>query len=363
MTAKRSRLAWTGLCLAAAACAVALAAPIQARPRRSAATAALDDRLYEIALSSSTPKIYQDRLKRLLKKHENQRLRVLKMRQRQNQGKGTRRRGFGPAARLSRMNVPDPALRRMLRGRGGEVRRADRAGVQVPANALSENSDITVSQPDAVDEAARQAVAANGGKAQASLPVAFGPEGTTFSEPVTITLPYDAVLVASQGLREEDLKVHYWNPRSQRWEDLPSTVDWAQKTVSAKTTHFSVYQVLGPGGGIGVAAADAAFGFKAAYAFPNPSRSGAAVTFRVQPGLADSVTVRVYDVAGRKVHESSDFRSLGSFDDGNGLGVQFTYEHVWDVSGVGSGVYTFSVTARKAGEQDIRKTGKAGVIR
>jgi hypothetical protein len=221
-----------------------------------------------------------------------------------------------------------------------------------------------VSQPDAAEEPPRQAVAANGGKAQASLPVAFGPEGTTFSEPVTITLPYDPVLVASQGLREADLKVHYWDPRSQRWEDLASTVDWAQRTVSAKTTHFSVYQVLGDGGGgIGVAAADAAFGFKAAYAFPNPVRGQGTVTIRAQPGLADSVTVRVYDVTGRKVHESSDFRSLGAFDDGNGQGQQFTYEHVWDVSGVGSGVYTYVVVARKAGEQDVRKTGKVAVVK
>lgn len=363
MTAKRSGLGRLGAWLVAAACAAVLTAPSQAEPRRSQTRATLDDRLYEIALSSSTPDAYRKRLERLLKRREHERTRALKMRQGPRRGGALGPQGLGPAARLARMSVPDPALRRLLRGRGGEVRRADRAAVVVPPAALGENSDITVSQPGAADEAARQAVAANAGKAQASLPVAFGPEGTTFLEPVTVTLPYDAALVASQGLREADLKVHYWNARSQRWEDLPSTVDQAQKTVSAQTTHFSVYQVLAPGGGIGAAAADAGFGFKAAYAFPNPSRSGAAVTFRVQPGPADSITVRVYDVAGRKVHESYDFRSLGAFDDGNGLGQQFTYEHVWDVSGVGSGVYTYAVVARKAGERDIRKAGKVAVVK
>lgn len=359
MTAKRSRFSGIGLCLAAAACA-ALSAPVHAQRPETA----LDDRLYEIALSSSTPKVYQDRLKRLLKKRENQRARQLKAKQGRQRVRPGRRRGIGVAARLDRLPVPDPALKHLLSGHGGEVRRADRAAVSVPANALPQNLDITVSQPDAVDENARQTVAANGGKAQASLPVAFGPEGTTFSEPVTITLPYDPVLVASQGLREADLKVHYWNPRQQRWEDLPSTVDWVQRIVSAQTTHFSVYQVLGPGGaGIGVAAADASFGFKATYAFPNPVRGQGTATIRVQPGLADSVEVRVYDLSGRKVHSSSDFRSLGAFDDGNGLGQQFTYEHVWDVSGIGSGVYTYAVVARKAGEQDIRKTGKVGVVK
>jgi hypothetical protein len=349
-----------GLWAAVAACVAALAAPAHAAQR---VETVLDDRLYEIALSSSTPKVYQDRLKRLLKKRENQRLGQLKVTQWRQQSRPIQRRGIGVAARLERLPIPDPALKRILRSHGGEVRRADRAAVSVPANALPQNLDITISQPDAADVAARVAVAANAGKAQASLPVAFGPQGTIFLEPVTITLPYDPVLVASQGLREADLKVHYWNPRQQRWEDLPSTVDWALKTVSAKTTHFSVYQVLGPGGGIGVAAANATFGFKAAYAFPNPVRGQSTATIRVQPGLADSVEVRVYDLSGRKVHSSSDFRSLGAFDDGNGLGAQFTYEHVWDVSGIGSGVYTFAVVARKAGEQDIRKTGKLGVVK
>ncbi|OGR97713.1 MAG: hypothetical protein A2V88_03475 [Elusimicrobia bacterium RBG_16_66_12] len=358
MTAKRSRLGGLGLWLAAAACVAALAAPIRAQGPKTA----LDDHLYEIALSSSTPKIYRDRLKRLIKKRENQRAHQLKAKQGRQRGRSDHRRGIGAAARLGGPTVPDPALKHLLRGHGGEVRRADRAAVTVPANALPQNLDVTVSQPDAADELARQTVAANAGKAQASLPVAFGPEGTTFTEPVTITLPYDPVLVASQGLREADLKVHYWDSRQQRWEDLPSTVDWTQGTVSAQTTHFSVYQVLVPWG-IGVAAADASFGLKAAYAFPNPVRGQSAVTIRVQPGLSDSVEVHIYDLSGRKIHSSSDFRSVGAFDDGNGQGPQFTYEHTWDVSGISSGIYTYVVTARKAGEQDIRKTGRVGVIK
>jgi hypothetical protein len=350
----RPRLGVAGLWLVAAACA-ALAVPAHAAKRGETV---LDDRLYEIALSSSTPKVYQNRLKKLLKKREDQRAQKLRAKQGRQRG----RRGIGVAALIEQ--TPVPALKHLLTGHGGEVRRADRAAVLVPANALSQNLDITVSQPDAADEGARLAVAANGGKASASVPVAFGPEGTVFLEPVTITLPYDSALVASKGLREADLKVHYWNSRQQRWEVLPSTVDWALRTVSAPTTHFSVYQVLGPGGaGIGVAAADPSFGFKAVYTFPNPVRGQNTATIRVQPGLADSVEVRVYDLSGRTVHSSTDFRSLGAYDDGNGLGAQFTYEHVWDVSGIGSGVYTYAVVARKAGEKEIRKTGKVGIVK
>lgn len=176
---------------------------------------------------------------------------------------------------------------------------------------------------------------------------------------MTLTLPYDANLVAAQGIREDELKVYYWNPTLKDWQVMPSTVDKRNKTVNAQTTHFSAYQVQGPG----VAAVIDDFVLRDGYAFPSPSRNGSAVTFRIQPGQADSVEVRVYDVSGRKVHSSSNFRFLGAFDDGNAKGVQNTYDHAWDVSGVGSGVYTYVITAKKAGQSDIRKSGKAVVIK
>ena len=347
---------------AAAVGAVLLAAPGSAAPRRAAATA-LDDRLYAIALSSATPKVYQDRLLHLLQRRERERARSLKAGRRAPGRGGAGTLGLGVAARTGSARTPEPALVHLLRSYGGEVRRADRAAVSVPPDALPRNLDVTVSRPDAADDAARRAAADGGGLAEASSPVDFGPQGTVFDRPVTITIPYDPAVVASRGLSESALTIGYWNPRLPRWEELASTADPVQKTVSAQTTHFSVYEVLGGGGGTRVAAADASFGFKAVYAFPNPSRGGAAVTFRVQPGLADSLEVRVYDLSGRRVHASSDFRSLGAYDDGNGSGAQYTYDHAWDVSGVASGVYSYVVVVHKAGQADIRKTGKVGVVK
>lgn len=100
------------------------------------------------------------------------------------------------------------------------------------------------------------------------------------------------------------------------------------------------------------AADAAAFTWKQLYAFPNPVHRGA-VTFRAQPGAADGLEIRVYDASGRRVHSSSDFRDRGAL----------TYEHVWDVSGVASGVYAYVVTARKAGRSEIRKSGKVGIVK
>ena len=234
--------------------------------------------------------------------------------------------------------------------------------MHVPGGALAADLEITVDKGDENQDKEQKIAKRKELKITAvSAEVQYGPEGTTFSAPVTLTLPYDAALLASLGLREDNLKVYFWNPTLLDWQAMPSVVDKVNKTVNAQTTHFSAYQV-GALGGIGVAALDD-FGLRDGYAFPNPSRNGNSVTFRLQSGSVDSIEVRVYDVAGRKVHSSSDFQFRGAIDDGNGKGVQNTYDHVWGVTGIASGVYSYVMTAKKAGQKDIHNTGKIGVIR
>lgn len=269
------------------------------------------------------------------------------------------------------VTVPPPCGDKVKRGKvardGGKLTRSDRVTVDIPSGALAQELEISIEPENHadVDEDARK-LRAKEGKSLAAVSegVAYGPEGTVFNAPVTITLIYDPKTLPA-GSREEDLQVHYWNPAKSEWEAYPSVVDRDLRTVSAKTMHFSLYQVMAPNTGTTAVplAADPVFGLKAAYAFPNPVRGQNFVTIRIQPGLADSVEVRVYDLSGRKVHSSSDFTLNPNLNDGNGLGAQYTYDHVWNVSGVGSGVYTYVVVARKAGQSDVRKTGKIGVVK
>lgn len=242
---------------------------------------------------------------------------------------------------------------------GGLILTPSQAAVTVPPGALEADTEITIRRERSQYQTARADALSQARLGAAGEPVSFGPEGTQFTTPVTIELPYDPTLVPA-GMTSQ-LAIHYFDPALKAWTPLQTQVDSARHVLVARTSHFSLYQPLGPG--IGVQAADAGFGFKDHYAFPNPVRGQGFVTIRVQPGLADSITVRVYDVSGRKVHESSDFRNLGAFDDGNGKGAQFTWDHTWDVSGVGSGVYIYAVTAKKAGERDIVKRGRVGVIK
>lgn len=103
-------------------------------------------------------------------------------------------------------------------------------------------------------------------------------------------------------------------------------------------------------------AADPAFFYREHYAFPNPSRRGQTVTIRIRTGTVDRVEVRIYDLTGRLVHEGQTLAP-------SVIGNEVTYDYAWDVSGAGSGVYVYSVTAKKAGERDILRVGKVGVLK
>jgi hypothetical protein len=245
------------------------------------------------------------------------------------------------------------------KGQKGRGATKDRISVRVPEGAAPAALEVSISVEEAAaapDREVRRIEADHKGLVEAAPAVEFGPTGTRFATPVTLELPYDPASLPA-GADEARLSVHYWNPATRAWEKLDSIVDRQAKVVRAQTTHFSTYQVF-----FGVAAT-ADLSFVDAYAFPSPSRAGAPITLRIQPGTANTVEFSVYDVAGRKVHSSNDFTYRAAFDDGNGKGPQDTYDHLWDVSGAGSGVYTWAITARKDGGSTVRKTGKLAVIK
>ncbi|MCR4295579.1 MAG: hypothetical protein NUW21_08595, partial [Elusimicrobia bacterium] len=248
---------------------------------------------------------------------------------------------------------------------GGQLQHPAGSRLLVPQGAISSTIQLSMELAETLKDADVNKAGRRDNKGLVAVaPLAtFGPEGTTFEKPVTVTIPYKNSDL--NGAPAQTLRLYYWNPQRQDWELVEdSRPDPAQQVVIAQLSHFSEYQVMGIGQAASVApAAIDDFSMRDAYAFPNPSRNGAVVTFRMQPGLADSVEVRVYDVSGRRIHSSSNFRFIGAFNDGNGKGTQNTYDHAWDVSGIGSGVYAYVMTARKAGQPDIRKTGKVGVIK
>jgi len=69
---------------------------------------------------------------------------------------------------------------------------------------------------------------------------------STFSKPVTVSISYTAAQIA--GIDVTSLKVYYWDATASQWVALASTVNTTEKTVSANTTHFTYFAVMGTPG-------------------------------------------------------------------------------------------------------------------
>jgi hypothetical protein len=113
---------------------------------------------------------------------------------------------------------------------GGTVSDTSGNGVQIPMGALSSQAMITVSSVSAPAPAGTVAVGAA---------VDFGPDGTTFAQPVTITLAYNASMIPA-GRTASDIVIYTAARGSTQYTPLPTTVQSAT-LVKTTTTHFTVY--------------------------------------------------------------------------------------------------------------------------
>jgi len=112
--------------------------------------------------------------------------------------------------------------------------------------------------------------------------------------------------------------------------------------------------------GAPAAVADTTFRLGEAYAYPNPARGGERPVIHIETGLADRVTVRLFDVSGRQVAVLAKEGLPSLIDDGQGP--QYAYELAWEGS-IASGVYFFVARAEKAGASPLSVTGKLAVVR
>ena len=135
---------------------------------------------------------------------------------------------------------------------GGTVSKTNSDGssakVEVPADALSKNATITVAPETKASITVSRPVPTGksivGGYAYNFTAVAGTTAVTSFSKAVTVTLSYTSQQIA--GLNEGALKIHYWNETSNEWVALEdSVVDAANNKVTATTTHFTYFAILG----------------------------------------------------------------------------------------------------------------------
>lgn len=93
--------------------------------------------------------------------------------------------------------------------------------VDIPAGALAQDTRVTIDLP-------------SGGLLTEPLIAEFGPHGTQFSTPVTLTFPLSGV-----SLNGDPVEVARWE--GSVWRSLGGTVSADGRTLQGQTPHFSTY--------------------------------------------------------------------------------------------------------------------------
>ncbi|HVA66119.1 MAG TPA: hypothetical protein VNK24_04250 [Elusimicrobiota bacterium] len=201
---------------------------------------------------------------------------------------------------------------------GGDLKRNDRAEVDIPPGALNQDMEISIAPetaPAPADALMQAQSLRQNDVAAVSSGVVYGPEGTQFNKPVTIVLPYNPAALPP-GTDLSKLAVYYWNPQLQDWQAYASAVNPSSFTVSAQTMHFSLYQLMAPA----AAPQDTASNTVATVQIAcNPLRPGCQpLKFKNLPAGA---RLRIYTLTGALVKDmNSDAKGDASWDGTNQSG-------------------------------------------
>jgi hypothetical protein len=117
---------------------------------------------------------------------------------------------------------------------GGTVSGTDGTSVTIPMGALSNDSNITISSVN---------VTAPMGTVLVGPAYDFGPEGTTFSSNVTITLPFDSSKIP-MGRSAADIRIYTGPKGATTFNTVATTV--SGNTVQTSTNHFTTYFPAAP---------------------------------------------------------------------------------------------------------------------
>jgi len=114
------------------------------------------------------------------------------------------------------------------------------AEVDIPADALTDDTSITVSGSNETPITNISSFQIQTDAEAVSLIYSFSPEGTTFNEPVTITLQYD-----DTGIDESTVDIYLFNTTTGLWEPQGATCDTVLNECTLTVDHFSDFVVGG----------------------------------------------------------------------------------------------------------------------
>jgi hypothetical protein len=209
---------------------------------------------------------------------------------------------------------------------GGTVENQEtRTKVVIPAGAIETEVEIEVGTFTVVPE----------GATVSGMMIYLGPPGTTFSEPVEVTVSYDPDNLPEGVQNEEDLVLLRYDESTSEWEELPSEVNTTDKTVTGTTMRFS-------GFGAGAIKAAVSIGREDDHGqlpakvelhqnYPNPFNPVTVIGFTL-PADAE-VRLEVFNILGERVAVLADERRTAG-----------THQVSFNASRLSSGVYLYRLT-------------------
>ncbi|MBI5295074.1 MAG: hypothetical protein HY869_06330 [Chloroflexi bacterium] len=124
--------------------------------------------------------------------------------------------------------------------RGGEIVSEDaRVKLSFPANTLREKATITIGQPGG-EKAPVSSLSGRPIEITASNQ-SDKAELHEFDQPITLEIQYSDLNIPEGKLG--DMYIYWYNPETDGWEALVSSIDTETQTVSTETTHFSVFDI------------------------------------------------------------------------------------------------------------------------
>lgn len=115
--------------------------------------------------------------------------------------------------------------------------------LKIPAGALSQNTLISVG---VADNTAALPVGLN----PVGSVIDFGPDGTVFSKPSVIEMPFSAEDLAIAGVESKStLKFYSFNKTTKVWkEEKVMSIDTVNNILTGEVNHFSLYSIVGLSG-------------------------------------------------------------------------------------------------------------------
>lgn len=189
----------------------------------------------------------------------------------------------------------EPKATKKITNKGGVLTSQNGVSVSIPSGALLSDEEITITKVPTIDLTEPEDDRIN------LLGVAheFGPDGTTFRKPVTITLTYteadlDRDMDGVQDVDPSKFGLVFWDGES--WQNAgKAIVDTVNRRISVTVNHFTVYDI---------AELDIATPTELIYYWSkNPVKVAEGSFFNYRLPTAGTVSLKILDLAGDVVYQ------------------------------------------------------------